>query len=74
MSDGIRYWAYTFDTAYKMFLGLNGVIFLFFAYWIYADGWQQAKTDIYEGLIMLGVVHLAWLCLSYTSWKNYRKF
>lgn len=74
MSDGIRYWAYTFDTAYKMWLGLNGVIFLFFAYWIYKDGWMDAKTDIYGGLSILGVVHFVWLCASYVSWKNYRRF
>lgn len=74
MSDGIRYWAYTFDAAYKMFLGLHGVIFLFFTYWIYKDGWLTAKTDIYGGLILLCVVHFVWLCASYVSWKNYRRF
>lgn len=74
MSDGIRYWAYTFDTAYKMFLSAHGILFLFFGYWIYRDGWEVAKEDIYSWLIVLSAVHFLWLCASYVYWKGYRRF
>lgn len=51
-------------------LAIYTLIWLFMAYWIISEGWEDSKHDIYLGLGTQGVVLVFYLLGTYINYKT----